>query len=41
MRRASRVALAALVAGVLGISTSAAAQEGKDSAARRLEREIW
>jgi acetylornithine deacetylase/succinyl-diaminopimelate desuccinylase-like protein len=41
MRRASRVVLTACFAALLGISTSAAAQEGKDPVARRLEREIF
>lgn len=41
MRRALRVVLIALFAALLGVANTVAAQEGKDPAARRLEREIF
>jgi len=41
MRLAPRVALAALFAALLGSASTVVAQEGKDPAARRLEREIF
>jgi acetylornithine deacetylase/succinyl-diaminopimelate desuccinylase-like protein len=41
MRRAPRAALAAFLAALLGLASPATAQEGKDPAARRLEREIF
>jgi hypothetical protein len=41
MQRAARIAFAVFVTALPGITTGLGAQEGKDPAARRLEREIF